>query len=47
MKAHRSFPIDPWQLREVGLDLAQLAQSESLFSLSNGHIGLARQPRRG
>ncbi|HEY2167351.1 MAG TPA: glycosyl hydrolase family 65 protein [Jatrophihabitantaceae bacterium] len=34
------FPVEPWQLREVGLDLATLAQSESLFALSNGHIGL-------
>ena len=34
------FPVEPWQLREVGLDLAALAQSESLFALSNGHIGL-------
>ena len=33
------FPIDPWQLREVGLDLDDLARSESLFALSNGHIG--------
>ena len=24
-----------------------LAQSESVFALSNGHLGLARQPRRG
>ncbi len=37
--AHR-FPVEPWQLREVGLDFEMLAQSESLFALSNGHIGL-------
>ena len=28
------------------LDLDALAQTESVFALSNGHIGLARQPRR-
>jgi alpha,alpha-trehalose phosphorylase len=33
------YPVDPWQLREVGLDLGDLARSESLFALSNGHIG--------
>jgi trehalose/maltose hydrolase-like predicted phosphorylase len=35
-----AFPVEPWQLREVALDLDLLAQSESLLSLSNGHIGL-------
>ncbi|MEV4262440.1 glycoside hydrolase family 65 protein [Kribbella sp. NPDC049584] len=34
------YPIDPWRLRETGLPLGALAQSESLFALSNGHIGL-------
>ncbi len=33
-------PIEPWALRESGLDLDRMAQSESLFALSNGHIGL-------
>ncbi len=33
------YPIEPWELREVGLDLDDLARSESLFALSNGHIG--------
>ncbi|ADB35395.1 glycoside hydrolase family 65 central catalytic [Kribbella flavida DSM 17836] len=33
-------PIEPWQLRETELDLDRLEQAESLFSLSNGHIGL-------
>ena len=33
-------PIEPWCLREPELDLARLANSESLFALSNGHIGL-------
>ncbi|WP_117209186.1 glycoside hydrolase family 65 protein [Allorhizocola rhizosphaerae] len=34
------FPIEPWQVREHGLDLDRLARSESVFALSNGHIGL-------
>ncbi|MFI7063106.1 glycoside hydrolase family 65 protein [Kribbella sp. NPDC050124] len=33
-------PIEPWRLRETRLQLDKLAQSESLFALSNGHIGL-------
>jgi alpha,alpha-trehalose phosphorylase len=35
-----TFPVEPWRLRETRLDLSTLAQSESLFALSNGHIGL-------
>lgn len=35
-----AFPVDPWQVRETRLDLDLIAQSESLFALSNGHIGL-------
>jgi alpha,alpha-trehalose phosphorylase len=34
------FPVEPWCVRERGLDLDLLARSESLFALSNGHIGL-------
>jgi trehalose/maltose hydrolase-like predicted phosphorylase len=34
------YPVEPWQIRETKLDLNLLAQSESLFALSNGHIGL-------
>src|ERR1700743_2334472 len=34
------FPAEPWAVREIGLDLETLAQAESLFALSNGHIGL-------
>ncbi len=40
MISHPSFQIEPWCLRECALDLDILAQSESLFALSNGHIGL-------
>ena len=34
------FPVDPWQVREASLDLDLLAQTESVFALANGHIGL-------
>ncbi len=34
------FPVEPWAVRELGLDLASLPQTESVFALSNGHIGL-------
>ncbi|HUC21344.1 MAG TPA: glycosyl hydrolase family 65 protein [Streptosporangiaceae bacterium] len=33
------FTEEPWLLRETGLDLDRLAQTESVFALSNGHIG--------
>lgn len=36
----KRFKPHPWQLREASLDLSSLAQSESLFSLANGHLGL-------
>jgi len=35
-----SFECEPWALRETELDLSVLAHSESVFALSNGHIGL-------
>src|SRR4051812_48758633 len=34
------FPVEPWALRETRLDIDSLAQTESLFALSNGHVGL-------
>ncbi|OBG20137.1 glycoside hydrolase family 65 protein [Mycobacterium sp. 852002-51057_SCH5723018] len=40
MITEEAFPVEPWQIRETRLDLNLLAQSESLFALSNGHIGL-------
>lgn len=40
MISHEAYPVEPWQVRETRLDLDLLAQSESLFALSNGHIGL-------
>lgn len=33
-------PVEPWCVRETELRFDQLAQMESLFALSNGHIGL-------
>jgi alpha,alpha-trehalose phosphorylase len=40
MITHPAFPAEPWVVRESGLDLNVLAQTESVFALSNGHIGL-------
>jgi alpha,alpha-trehalose phosphorylase len=37
---HPAFAVEPWTVRETHLDLDVLAQSESVFALSNGHIGL-------
>ena len=34
------YPLEPWALHETSLDLGGLARSESLFALSNGHIGM-------
>jgi alpha,alpha-trehalose phosphorylase len=34
------FGVDPWTVPEHKLELDLLAQSESIFALSNGHIGL-------
>jgi alpha,alpha-trehalose phosphorylase len=36
---HDMFPVEPWSLRETALDLDILAQTESLFAQSNGHLG--------
>lgn len=33
-------PIEPWTVRESRLDLSVLGQMESIFALSNGHVGL-------
>ena len=35
-----AFPVEPWCVRERTLNVDQLAQTESLFALANGHIGL-------
>jgi alpha,alpha-trehalose phosphorylase len=36
----KGYQVEPWSVRETPLDLAVLAQSESVFALSNGHVGL-------
>jgi len=38
--AQPAFRVEPWVLRETVLDLERLAQTESVFALSNGHVGL-------
>ena len=40
MIQHPSFAVEPWSIRETTLELERLAQTESVFALSNGHIGL-------
>jgi alpha,alpha-trehalose phosphorylase len=35
-----AYGVEPWSLKESGLNMDLLAQSESVFALSNGHIGL-------
>jgi alpha,alpha-trehalose phosphorylase len=39
MIQHPSFSVEPWSVRATNLDLAVLAQAESVFALANGHIG--------
>ena len=34
------FAVEPWAVRECGLDLAALGWTESVFALANGHVGL-------
>jgi alpha,alpha-trehalose phosphorylase len=38
--SHPAFTVEPWAVTEDSLSLDVLAQSESVFALSNGHIGL-------
>ena len=40
MIVHGHYPVEPWAIRENGLDDKRLAQTESVFALSNGHIGV-------
>src|SRR6187551_3024252 len=37
---HQAYTVEPWQVRETYLDRDLLAQSESIFALSNGYLGL-------
>lgn len=39
MISNSSYSVEPWRLRESGLNVEVLPQSESVFALSNGHIG--------
>ncbi|MEU2879814.1 glycosyl hydrolase family 65 protein [Streptomyces sp. NPDC007070] len=39
MITHGSYAVEPWSVRETELGLDVLAQSESVFALSNGHVG--------
>jgi alpha,alpha-trehalose phosphorylase len=40
MIQHPAFTVEPWAVRETELKLDTLAQTESVFALANGHIGL-------
>ena len=40
MIEHPAFAVEDWSIRETDLDFNTLAQCESIFALSNGHIGL-------
>ncbi|HTR76070.1 MAG TPA: glycosyl hydrolase family 65 protein [Solirubrobacterales bacterium] len=40
MISHPAYTVEPWGVCETDLDLDRLAQAESVFSLSNGHIGI-------
>jgi alpha,alpha-trehalose phosphorylase len=40
MIQHPDFAVEPWAVHETDLDLDRLAQTESVFALANGHIGL-------
>ena len=40
MITNAPYGVEPWCLTETSLDMDLLAQSESVFALSNGHIGL-------
>ena len=40
MIQHPGFVVEPWAVHETELHLDRLAQTESVFALANGHIGL-------
>jgi alpha,alpha-trehalose phosphorylase len=37
---HPAFPVEPWAVRETELHLDKLTETESVFALANGHVGL-------
>lgn len=40
MNGERIFAVDPWRVPEEALRLDRLGHTESVFALSNGHLGL-------
>ncbi len=40
MIQHEGFVVEPWTVRETALDLERLPQTESVFALANGHVGM-------
>lgn len=40
MNGHPIFTLEPWQVSEPSLNMELLAQTESVFALANGHLGL-------
>ena len=40
MIQHSAFAVEPWAVRETELHVDLLAQTESVFALANGHVGL-------
>jgi alpha,alpha-trehalose phosphorylase len=38
--SHEAYPVEAWCVRENALHLELLDQSESIFALANGHLGL-------
>ena len=40
MIQHEGFVVEPWAVREIALDFERLAQTESVFALANGHVGM-------
>ncbi|HEX6312533.1 MAG TPA: glycosyl hydrolase family 65 protein [Acidimicrobiia bacterium] len=40
MIRHRAFPVEPWHVRERGFHRSRLGAGETVFSVSNGYLGL-------
>ncbi|HEV2310184.1 MAG TPA: glycosyl hydrolase family 65 protein, partial [Acidimicrobiia bacterium] len=47
MIRHPAFSYEPWRLCEEYLELDTLAQTESVFTLANGHLGLRANLEEG
>src|ERR687892_2925818 len=37
---HDAYPVELWAVRETALQLDMLGETESIFALANGHLGL-------